>query len=49
MGEIKEDNSGFGLSTMKERIYLLSGEMDIDTGVGKGTRITVKVPTDREE
>lgn len=49
MGEIKEDNSGFGLSTMKERIYLLSGEMDIDTGVGKGTRIIVKVPTDREE
>lgn len=49
LGEIKEDNSGFGLSTMKERIYLLSGKMDIHTDIGKGTRITVEVPTDGEE
>ncbi|MCM1257144.1 MAG: histidine kinase [Roseburia sp.] len=48
-GEIKDDNSGFGLSTMKERIYLLSGKLDISTKVGKGTRITVEVPTNGEE
>lgn len=48
-GEVKEDNSGFGLSTMKERIFLLSGKLDIDTEIGKGTRITVEVPTDGEE
>lgn len=44
LGEIKEDNSGFGLSTMKERIYLLSGKIDIDTKIGKGTKITLEVP-----
>lgn len=49
MGEIKNDNSGFGLSIMKERVFLLSGRMDIDTEIGKGTKIIVEVPTNGEE
>ena len=48
-GEIKDDNSGFGLSTMRERIYLLSGTIEINTEIGKGTRVTVEVPISREE
>lgn len=48
-GEIKDDNSGFGLSTMRERIYLLSGTIEINTEIGKGTEVTVEVPINREE
>lgn len=40
----KEDNSGFGLSMMKERAYLLSGDFQIESAKGKGTKITVKIP-----
>lgn len=49
MREIKDDNSGFGLSTMRERIYLLSGTIEINTEIGKGTKVTVEVPISREE
>lgn len=34
----------FGLSIMKERIYLLSGQIDINSEVNKGTTIHVRVP-----
>lgn len=40
----KTDNSGFGLSIMKERIYLLSGIINIESSKGKGTQIIVKIP-----
>lgn len=40
----KEDNSGFGLSMMKERAYLLSGDFYIESEKGKGTKIMVKIP-----
>lgn len=40
----KEDNSGFGLSMMKERAYLLSGDFQIESEKEKGTKITVKIP-----
>lgn len=36
--------SGLGLGMMRERIELLSGEMEIDTGVGKGTKVKVRIP-----
>lgn len=42
--KMKTDNSGFGLSIMKERIYLLSGNINIDSSDGKGTQIIVQVP-----
>ena len=38
------DNSGFGLSIMKERIYLLSGSINIKSREGMGTSICVKIP-----
>lgn len=44
---IKNDNSNisnFGLSIMKERIYLLSGKIDFITEEGKGTKILIKIP-----
>lgn len=40
----KKDNSGFGLSMMRERIYLLSGTIHIQSKIGKGTTIHVEVP-----
>lgn len=46
---IREDNSGFGLSMMKERVYLLSGDMKIVSSQGNGCTITVKVPHNKED
>lgn len=40
----RKDNSGFGLSMMRERVYLLSGEFNINSKIGQGTIISVKVP-----
>ncbi|MEG0805977.1 MAG: histidine kinase [Lachnospiraceae bacterium] len=40
---------GFGLTTMKERIYLLSGTLNITSEVGKGTDLFVTVPVRTEE
>lgn len=40
----RKDNSGFGLSMMRERVYLLSGEFTINSKIGQGTTISVKVP-----
>lgn len=42
--EEKNDNSGFGLSMMKERVYLLSGSIKIDSELNVGTKILVEVP-----
>lgn len=39
-----ESKSGFGLSMMKERIYLLSGLIKFESTKEKGTSIYVKVP-----
>jgi len=40
----RSDNSGFGLSMMRERVYLLSGEIEITSEINVGTKIQVKVP-----
>lgn len=45
----REDASGFGLSMMKERVYLLSGKLNIESVIGKGTTISVEIPMDKEE
>jgi len=42
--EIREDNSGFGMNTMRERVYLLSGNIDVDSKPGKGTKIHIQIP-----
>ena len=47
--ESRSDNSGFGLSMMKERVYLLSGEIDISSEINVGTKIKVKVPIYNKE
>lgn len=41
---VRKDYSGFGISIMKERVYLLSGEFYIESKLGKGTKVTVIVP-----
>ena len=40
------DDSGFGLLSMCQRLAALAGRFDIDSAPGKGTRITLVVPTD---
>ncbi|SFF38702.1 two-component system, NarL family, sensor histidine kinase DegS [Paenibacillus algorifonticola] len=42
------DNSHFGLVGMQERIDLLEGKMDIDSNLGKGTKIIFKIPITAE-
>ena len=47
--ETRKDNSGFGLSMMKERVYLLSGDIEIISKLGEGTKIKVVVPIYNKE
>ena len=45
----KDDNSGFGLSMMKERVYLLGGNINIESNIDYGTKIIVDVPIRNKE
>ena len=45
----RSDNSGFGLSMMKERVYLLSGKINITSEQNDGTRVEVIVPINNKE
>lgn len=45
--EEKKDNSGFGLSIMRERVELLSGTIQIYSTQKKGTTINVEVPVNK--
>ncbi|WP_329376219.1 sensor histidine kinase [Streptomyces sp. NBC_01351] len=38
------DASGFGLRAMRERLALLGGRVEVDTGPGRGTTVTARVP-----
>lgn len=40
----KDSDCGFGISMMKERVYLLEGNIQITSEEGKGTHITVMIP-----
>ena len=40
----RKDNRGYGLSIMRERVYLLSGDISIVSHINKGTRISVTIP-----
>ncbi len=40
----REDKLRLGLVSLKERVELLDGSMNIDSAVGKGTRINVELP-----
>lgn len=39
---------GFGLTGMRERVEGLGGDYELDTAVGKGTRIVVRLPVHEE-
>jgi two-component system sensor histidine kinase DegS len=36
--------NGYGLINMKEKVEILNGEFDLTTGIGKGTKIKIKIP-----
>ena len=44
----REDNSGFGMAMMRERVYLLSGKLDVKSSPGNGCEITVTIPISKE-
>ena len=43
------DNSGLGISMMRERVYLLSGKVEITSKPGEGTEVIIRVPIIKEE
>lgn len=45
----RNDNSGFGLSMMKERVYLLSGKLVIESSKGNGCITKVNLPIKKED
>lgn len=45
----RDDHSGFGLSMMRERVYLLSGTLQIKSNRGEGTTIIAKIPANQKE
>lgn len=38
------EREGFGLSGMRERVQLAGGSVEVDSGPGSGTRLTVTIP-----
>ncbi|MGD2034497.1 MAG: response regulator, partial [Bacteroidales bacterium] len=44
-----EGGSGIGLALVKELVSVLDGKIDIESHLGKGTRVTVKVPFDQDQ
>ena len=46
---ILSDYHGYGLPIMKERVYLLSGTMNIQSGLNKGTIVTITIPISRSK
>lgn len=49
--KVKSDdmNSGFGLFSMRERIELLGGSLNISSEPGKGTRLNIDIPFIQDE
>ena len=45
----RKDNSGFGLSMMRERVFLLSGKLTIESNEGKGCLTKVSIPIKKED
>ena len=43
------ERGSFGLSNMMERIHFVNGAINIDSKIGVGTKITLRVPIGREE
>ncbi len=45
----RDDFTGFGIATMRERVYLLSGRIVIDSELGQGTKVKVWVAPGKEK
>jgi two-component system sensor histidine kinase DegS len=43
------ERGSFGLSNMSERIHFVDGTINIDSKIGRGTRIVLRVPVGRED
>lgn len=48
LGQLSTNGRGWGLRTMKERVSLLDGDIQIDSKVNMGTIITVNLPNKKE-
>ncbi len=48
LAEVEARRPGMGLTSMRERIDLLNGKLDVNTAKGSGTTITATVPLDAE-
>ncbi|MCX5660409.1 MAG: response regulator [Planctomycetota bacterium] len=45
LGTVSRSGEGFGLLSIRERLELLGGRMEVDAAPGRGTRISVFLPT----
>ena len=45
---VGRDGSGFGLRSMRERAEELGGALEVTSGPGRGTRISVRLPVQRD-
>lgn len=45
----KTTYENFGIKGMKERVEMLKGKFEIDTNLGKGTRVRIRVPNEKLE
>lgn len=41
-----DENSGYGLMSMEERVLLLNGKFELNTSPGSGTKILITIPID---
>ena len=50
VGDVKavDTKGGYGLMSMRERVELLNGKIDISSGLGVGTKIFVSIPLQEE-
>ena len=46
--DLRHDGSGLGLSIVKGLVHLHGGEVDIQSRIGEGTRVTVQLPLECE-
>jgi signal transduction histidine kinase len=44
--ELHKNTTGFGLQGMRERVMLLSGQLEINTAPDRGCQITATLPLD---